>query len=54
MHVRGAKCTGRAAGVHGRRASARGAQLACAGARLCTRMDVREARRRAGALLCES
>ncbi|PKI47000.1 hypothetical protein CRG98_032625 [Punica granatum] len=33
MHVRGARCTGCAAGVHGRRAGARGAQLACAGAR---------------------
>ncbi|PKI31918.1 hypothetical protein CRG98_047691 [Punica granatum] len=30
MHVRGARCTGRAAGGHGRRV---GAQLACAGAR---------------------
>ncbi|OWM66901.1 hypothetical protein CDL15_Pgr018390 [Punica granatum] len=47
MHVRGARCTGRAAGVHGRRAGARGAQLACAGAWLCARPDAREADGRA-------
>ncbi|OWM77031.1 hypothetical protein CDL15_Pgr009405 [Punica granatum] len=48
MHVRGARCTGRAAGVHRRRAGARGAQLACAGARLCARLDAREAHGRTG------
>ncbi|OWM72565.1 hypothetical protein CDL15_Pgr005034 [Punica granatum] len=48
MHVRGARCTGRPAGVHGRRAGARGAQPACAGARL----DALEASGRGCARVC--
>ncbi|PKI40462.1 hypothetical protein CRG98_039147 [Punica granatum] len=37
MHVRGARCTGRAAGVHGRRAGARVGAGVQAGARGCVR-----------------
>ncbi|PKI64963.1 hypothetical protein CRG98_014644 [Punica granatum] len=37
MHVRGARCRGRAAVVQGRCAGVRGVQLACAGTRLCAR-----------------
>ncbi|OWM82853.1 hypothetical protein CDL15_Pgr029214 [Punica granatum] len=59
MHVRGARCTGRAAGVHRRRAAGvRGRAAGCTGGAraLCwtrgrragARLDAREARGRAG------